>query len=262
MLDTCEWLSEPEAFEVGQWVTDELVPGILERMALRRHPFSVVIASRTMLPLTMIDQNDRQTLALPRLEQAAVDLYLEQVGMQDAVFRHRVYEITHGHALCVSIIGILWQEQGDQAFTLADLPLLHAQFNERALLEYIRERLDKRLKTPFREMTRYGVLLRSFNLPMLRAVFPELLPDAEDLDCFHQLISYPYVEMLGNQHYTFHDLLREIQAEEIREQQPEKWSEYHKRALDYLTHVAKYSADWFYHAIAYDEEQGMIWFTA
>jgi len=73
----------------------------------------MVIASRTMLPLTMIDQNDRRALTLPRLEQAAVDLYLEQVGIQDAVIRSRVYEITHGHALCVSIIGVLWQEQGD-----------------------------------------------------------------------------------------------------------------------------------------------------
>lgn len=95
MLDTCEWLSEPEALDVGQWVTDELMPGIHERMAQRRHPCSIVIASRTMLPLTMIDQNDRRTLTLPRLEQAAV-------------FRSRVYEITHGHALCVSIIGVLW----------------------------------------------------------------------------------------------------------------------------------------------------------
>ena len=33
ILDTCEWLSEPEAVDVGQWVTDELVPGIHERMA-------------------------------------------------------------------------------------------------------------------------------------------------------------------------------------------------------------------------------------
>src|SRR5204863_8626289 len=43
----------------------------------------------------------------------------------------------------------------------------------------------------------------------------------------------------------------------------EKWSEYHKRALDYLTHVAPYSADWFYHAIAFDGEQGMSdwWYT-
>ncbi len=263
MLDTCEWLSEPEGLEVGQWVVDELIPGVHERIIQRRHQCSVVIAGRTLPPLPVIDQRDRYALSLPRLEQAAVDLYLEQLGMQDAVLRQRVYDITHGHSLCVSIIGTLWQEQGDHPFTLADLPQLHTQFNEKALLEYIQERLDRRLKTPFRELTRYGVLLRSFNLPVLCAVFPELLPEDKGLDYFHQLISYPYVERPGDQHYAFHDLLREIQAVEIREQQPEKWKEYHKRALDYLTEVAPQSPDWYYHAIAYEEEQGMSdWWEA
>ena len=28
MLDTCEWLNEPEGIEVGQWVLNELVPGL------------------------------------------------------------------------------------------------------------------------------------------------------------------------------------------------------------------------------------------
>ncbi|HXX77902.1 MAG TPA: AAA family ATPase [Ktedonobacteraceae bacterium] len=263
MLDTCEWLSEPEGLEVGRWVVDELIPGMQERLIQRRHRCSVVIAGRTLPPLTVIDQRDRTALSLPRLEQAAVDNYLEQLGMQDAAMRRRVYDITYGHSLCVSIIGILWQEQGDRPFTIADLPQLHTQFNEKALLEYVQERLDKRLKSPFRELTHYGVLLRSFNLPMLKVVFPELMPEGESLDYFHQLTSYPYVEKPGDQRYAFHDLLREIQAVEIREQQPEKWKEYHKRALDYLSRVAPFSADWYYHAIAFDEGQGMSdWWDA
>ncbi|GAC1656918.1 MAG: hypothetical protein NVS4B7_01520 [Ktedonobacteraceae bacterium] len=263
MLDTCEWLSEPEGLEVGQWVMNEQLPGIHERMIQRHRQCSVVIASRMPLTLTVIQKQDCYPLTLPMLEQAAVDDYLKTIGMQDTMLRQRVYDITHGHALCVSIIGILWQEQGDQPLALADLPQLQKKFSEQALLEFIQERLDKRLKTPFRELTRYGVLLRSFNLPMLQAVFPELLLEAGALDIFHQLLRYPYIESRGNQHYAIHDLLREIQAVDIEEQQPGKWREYHKRALDYFTQTAFHSPDWYYHAIAYDEEQGIShWWDA
>jgi hypothetical protein len=183
--------------------------------------------------------------------------------MNDVLLRRRVFEITHGHALCVSIIGALWLEQEDQPFTFADLPKLQEKFNERASLEFVQKRLDERLKTPFRELTRYGVLLRSFDLPMLKAVFPEYFSGPDALDRFHQLIRYPYIEAVGNQHYAFHDLLRELQAVEVREQEPELWERYHKQALGYLTQVALYSPDWYYHAIAYNEEQGMSdWWDA
>ncbi len=257
ILDTCEWLSELEGLEVGKWVMDELLPALHERLVHTRRRLSVVIASRVSPSLTVIEGQDHWPLSLPRLDAGAVDLYLQQIGMPDAAMRQRVYEITRGHALCVSIIGTLWQEQGDQPFTLADLPLLRARFTEKALVEYIRERLDERLKTPYRELTRYGVLLRSYDLPMLQAVFPELLSGPDALDIFHQLTVYPYVERRGNHHYAFHDLLREIQATEVRAQQPAQWNMYHQRALQYLSKKSQRPADWYYHAIACDEAQGM-----
>ena len=266
LLDTCEWLSELEGLEIGQWVMNELVPNIHERLQQRSFHCSVVITSRTMPSLTVIEKQDQWLLSLPMLEQAAVEEYLSTLGMQDALLRQRIYEITHGHALCVSIIGVLWQERDGQPFTLDDLPHLREKFNEQALLEFIQERLDKRLKTPFRELTRYGVLLRSFDLPMLQAVFPEYFSGSDALDRFHQLIRYPYIERVGNQHYAFHDLLRELQAMEVREQEPETWKRYHKRALAHVTPTSQsvpYPPDWYYHAIAFDEEQGMSdWWDA
>lgn len=101
---------------------------------------------------------------------------------------------------------------------------------------------------------------------MLQAVFPELFTEANGAnahDIFQQFIRYPYIESLGNQRRTIHELLREIQAIEIREQQPDEWRTYHKRALEYLTRVSPQSPDRYYHAIAFDEEQGMSdWWDA
>ncbi len=264
-LDTCEWLGELEGQEIGRWVFDELLPGIHERVQQTGQGCSAVIASRVMPSLSAIEKHEQWPLPLPMLEQTAVEEYLSTLGMQDALLRQRIYEITHGHALCVSIIGVLWQEQQEQPFTLADLPHLQEKFNERALLEFIQERLDQRLKPPFRELTRYGVLLRNFDLPFLQAVFSEYFSEADALDRFHQLIRYPYIEAIGNQHYAFHDLLRELQAVEIREQEPETWKRYHQRALAYLTPATQtpYPSDWYYHAIALDEEEGMSdWWNA
>ena len=263
LLDTCEWLIEAEAAEIGVWALDDLLPGIHQRLTRQGQRCMAVIASREQPTLQAIEQDDRYALSLPMLDKTAVDSYLEQIGMQDTAMRQRVYDITRGHALCVSIIGTLWQEQDDHPLTLADLPKLQQDFNERALIEYVQKRLDSRLKAPFRELTRYGVLLRSFNLPMLQAIFPEFLPEYAPLDLWRKFIDYPYIEKVGSSRYAVHDLLRELQAVEIREQQPAQWQTYHQRALDYQTEHDHHSPDWYYHAIAIDEDEGMsAWWKA
>ncbi len=259
ILDTCEWLNEPEGIEVGQWVMNELIPGIHSRMRQKNRRCSVVMASRIRLKLDVINGRDQRCLTLSMLGKAEVDQYLMHMGMQDSHLRQRVYEVTHGHALCVSIIGDFWRDREEQTqpFTVADLPELQ-EFSEIALVQFTNERVLKQLRSPFKELTRYGVLLRSFDLPLLRNVFPEFLPEPEALERFNQLIRYPYIESRGNYRYAFHELLREALTEETQKEEPEKWQNYHKRALDYLTQISPHSPDWYYHLLAYDEKQGRV----
>src|SRR5258707_2336527 len=260
MLDSCEWLSEPEGIEVGQWVLDELIPEIHTRIRQKGRQCPVVMFSRLQPRLDVIKGQDQRRLTLPMLGKAEVDHYLEHMGMRDAELRQRVYEVTHGHALCVSIIGDFWQqrEAQEQPLTLADLPELQGQeFSEIALMRFTNERVLRQLKPPFKELTQYGVLLRSFDLPLLRTVFPELLPEPEALERFNQLIRYPFIESRGNYRYAFHELLREALPEETQKEDPEAWKGYHKRALDFLTKVSFHSPDWYYHLLAYDEKQGL-----
>lgn len=262
LLDTCEWLSEPEGREVGQWLWNELLPTIHSNLQRRGRQCHVVITSRVYPNLQAINEQERLHITLPMLDSAAVAFYLTALGMQDKELQQRVYEITHGLPLCVAIIGSLWEEQGEKPLTIDDLPQLQEEFTQRALIDFIQERLDKRLRSPYRELTRYGVLLRSFNLPLLRAVFPELLPEAEALERFEQLIRYPYIEFQGHHRYAFQELLREVQTEDIREQEPEQWRLYHQRAIDYYRQMAASEAvplspELYYHAIALDEKAGM-----
>ena len=200
MLDTCEWLEELEGREVGTWVMDSLLPGVHERLKHRRRHSIAVLASRVPPTFRVLhEQRDYLISPLPFLEQEEVDSYLlaEPIKMQDAALRRRVYEITRGHALCVFTIGKLWQERGDQLFTLADLPKFEGDYTAKAHVDYVRERLLKRLKGQLLELTRYGVLLRRFDLPMLQAIFPEQFKDGDALDLFHHLQSYLYIEPRG-----------------------------------------------------------------
>ncbi len=202
LLDTCEWLGEAEASEVGQWLLNELLPSLHERLHRRGKRCHVVMTSRMPLSMMTIRRQEIYAHKLPFLDQSATDDYLSQIGVTDASVRQRIYAITRGHALCVEIIGLLWQQQGNRQLTVADLPQLQDQFNEQALLEFLQPLLYQRLASPFRELTKYSVLLRSFDLPMLEAVYDDLLPPKGRADLFEQFIRYPYIESRGHQRYA------------------------------------------------------------
>lgn len=249
MLDAYEWLSEPAGLEVAQWVMNELIPGLHIRMGQKHRRCSVIIASRVQLQLDTIDDQDLYYHNLPMLDKAEVNRYLENIGMENPEMRERVYEITQGNALCVSIIGNLWQQPGEKP---SDLSVLQENFNKRVLNKFIDDRILKRLNWPFKELTRYGVLLRSFDLPLLRAVFPEWLSEEEALERFDRLIHYPYIDELPKKRrWAFYALLRVILVEHIFSQEPEKWQDYHERALSKLSEEASHSPDWYYHTLAY-----------
>jgi hypothetical protein len=258
LLDTCEWLGELEGLETGQWLLNDLLPTLHQRLQRKQKRCSVVLASRMKLPFSTLQNQEVRVYPLAFLDRPAVNDYLMQIGMQDAPLRQRIYEITYGHALCVELFGLIWQERGDSPFTIADLPQLQDQFNERALLDYLQDRLYQRLASPFRELTKYSSLLRRFDLPLLEAVFADLLPENKQADLFEQFVQYPFIEKRGNQRYACHDLLRELQAARIQAQEPSRWNDYHQRALTYFEQAGlRSSPDWYYHALILNQEEAM-----
>ena len=263
MLDTCEWLNEntPDA-EVARWVGTELIKGLRSRMQSQGKQCYVVMTSRVPLLLETINDREQEQLKLVMLNRAEVNQYLEAMEIHDLPIQEYIYNMTYGHPHCISIIYDIWEEQWDRPLSVADLPTLKAQFYERALQDVIdKDILKGLLKSPLDELTRYGVLLRRFNLPLLQAVFHEWLPEAEASNRFNQLIRYPHIEPLGNFSYVFHMLLREILSGFIRVQEPEKWNRYHRLALDFLTRASLRSPDWYYHLLACDEEKGVSYWN-
>lgn len=268
LLDTCEWLNEQKGAEAGQWLVDELLPWLHTSMQRKGQSCFVIIASRIPLNLNCIKDKEQDKLKLDMLEKADIYQCLEQMETQDINIKDYIYNMTYGHPHSISIIYDLWEEYWGKPLVVANLPRLRDLFYERAMREVIdADILQRLLHSPLDELTHYGSLLWHFNLPLLEAVFKEWLPEAEARERFEQLKLYPhveYVESLGNFNYMFHRLLREILADYIRVQEPDKWRYYHRLALDFLSSAplpTENSPDWYYHQLALDETQGVLYWN-
>jgi tetratricopeptide (TPR) repeat protein len=252
LLDTCEWFHEPGSQDVGVWLKDTL-PRLRQRLGGR---LLVLAAGREGLerffPFEDAAHQPLHLLPFPEL-----DGFLQQLGMQEAALRRAVYEMTRGHPLCASIVAQVWRER---PFGPADLPAFQGEFSDRAVTSWVLERVIQRLQPHFDDLTRYGVLLRSFDLPLLRAVFPEWLDSGDQV--FQRLIGYSFIIRLANRRWAFHDLLRAVQADYVRRQLPDHWREYHQRALRFWEQQREEvfgrqmrSPDYYYHRLALDEEE-------
>lgn len=262
-LDTCEWLNEETAeAEAARWAGTELMKGLRSRMQQQGKSCYVVMTSRVPLQLEGINETEIEQWKLKMLQREEVNLYLEDIEIQDPLIQDYIYNMTYGHPHSVAIVHDICEEHWDRPLSAADLPTLKGLFYERALQDVIDKDILKRLmKSPLDVLTRYGVVLRRFNLPLLQAVFQEWLPESEASNRFNQLVRYPHVEPLGDFNYVFHKLLREILAGYIQAQEPEKWRRYHRLALDFLAQNSAHSPDWYYHLLACDEEQGISYWN-
>ena len=223
------------------------------------------MTSRVPLQLEGINDFEIEQLKLKLLDKAEVNQYLEAMEIRDTAIQDYIYNLTYGHPHSIAIIQDIWEEQWDRPLSVTDLPKLKGLFYERAIQDIVDKDVLKRLlKSPLDVLTYYGVLLRRFNLPLLKTVFKEWLPESEASNRFNQLVRYPHVEPLGDFNYIFNVLLREILTGYIRVQEPDKWRRYHQLALDFLTNDTKaalHSQDWYYHLLSCDEEKGVSYWN-
>ncbi len=253
LLDTCEWLNEREEHQHSEWLTDRLVPQL--HRYLHCH---ILIASRTYPQLKKVAQQDQLMYPLPMLDRESVLTYLQEIGVEDEQDREKIFSLTHGHSLCLSIISTLWQirEEEEKVF---DEPL-EKEYTEEALVELVQDRLDHRLKGPFRTWTHYGVLLRRFNWELMCAVFPETLEAPDVYGSFEQFSDYSYIKDIGARYYVIHELFREVLVENIRIQEPDQWHLYHQRAFNYWANRS--NPEQYYYTFALDDHKGIIeWYA-
>ena len=253
ILDTCELLDEKEGRVVGEWLKKDLLPHIHTLLQEKQCRCSVVAASS--IPMSFANSpGSTQPLNLDHIPKTEVDDYLQRMGVEDPRLRQYIYSaITYGHASCIEVLARIWSEKGP--FRFEERAKLHSLFKQKAWRVLYDRVLEKFEHSPLKELVHYGVLLRSFDLPLLRIVFSGSLPASEALSRFQKLILYPFIREYSSTHHAFIDLMREILVEAIRYQETIEWRYYHGLAMQELQ--TKSRVDWHYHALSCDEVQGM-----
>src|SRR6266568_3393145 len=259
-LDTCEWLMEAVNVEVRQWLVQDILLPLHQSMYKRQKQYHVVMMSSVAVALPLLDSKYQKRSSLEPLEKQSVQQYLQRIGVDDPKLREQFYDMTDGHAFCVSILCELWhqwEKEGKSPPSDETLIPFQKEFYEKADKDFIEKHvLDKFDKSPLHELTKFGIILREFNLPILTAVFSKLLESGAE-KVFKQLIERSYI-IHRKERYTYAmlELFRTVLGQSILKQEPKIWQGYHKRAQDYFKDhfdpiELSDSSDWYYHNLAY-----------
>ena len=142
-LDTCEWLMDAVNMEARRWlVEDVLLLPLHNSLRSRRKQCHVVMMSNVTLALPFLERQDHRHTSLPPLDKPSVQHYLQRIGVDDPALCHLLYEMTGGHALCVSLLCDLWhhwQEEGRQISNRETLIQFQKAFYEKVETEFIRQ---------------------------------------------------------------------------------------------------------------------------
>lgn len=280
-LDSCEWLMEPVNMVIKEWLKDTLLK-LYENMHQKQKLLHVVMMSSVPITLLPKGNKDQEESSLDPLDRQSVQQYLERVGVEEPELCEQLYNMTEGHAFCVLLLCQLWQQWGKAGKPLpkwekvgnpsSDTEALiqfQKDFYEQADKEFISKyvlakfsipnlALDKFDRLPFYELTRYGIVLREFNLPLLMAVFSDLLSEPGAKNVFDQLVDRLYFIKHPDKQFTYamHELFRAVLGLSIRVQEPTKWLVYHNRAIEFFKDKKGFieqqsSSDWHYHNLAY-----------
>ena len=257
LLDNFEWLIEQKESQLaGQqsadhWLINTLLPELHDYL----HPsqFFVIITTRTRPYFEAIKKDDLHYVPLHMLNREEVQHYLEVTNLP-LTWLPTIYETTMGHGLSITLFHEVLKEQGQKILNAQDEVAQQAQqtyltrvFYEKAWNEFVNERILKRLIYPFNNLIRYGVIPDTFNLPLLRYLFPELwqdpglqsaeLQDSQIREVFEKLLLYPCVcqdTYSSQQDYFIHPLIRTILLKHLEKQDQERLSYYQQRTDDYI----------------------------
>jgi hypothetical protein len=164
-----------------------------------------------------------------------------------------------GHGLSVTLFHEVLKEQDSQLPPTQDEITQQAQhahltetFYEKAWDEFVYTWILEPLAPQFSHFIRYGAIPDTFNLPLLRYLFPEPelwydagvqnteLQDSQIRQVFEKLLRYPCVCQAthsSQQDYFIHPLVRTIILKYLEKHEPERLSYYRQRVNDYKQKV-------------------------
>jgi hypothetical protein len=258
LLDNFEKLIEQKGpqfqgqFSADRWIINTLLPELHDYL----HPnqFFVVITTRIRPYFEAIKKDDQYYIPLHMLSREEVQHYLENVNLP-LTWLAPMHNATMGHGLSITLFHeVLKEQDGKVSHTQSETTqqsqhvYLTEMFYEKAWDEFVYTWILEPLAPRFRHFIRYSAIPDTFNLPLLRYLFPEPelwydagvqnteLQDSQIRQVFEKLLRYPCVCQVtysSQQDYFIHPLVRTIILKYLEKHEPERLSYYRQRVNDY-----------------------------
>ena len=248
LLDGYERLAETDP-ELASWLWEEVLLNLPRHTP---HPLLVVCCgwdhplNAALQPFTTYEElDDFDTLRVKDYLHAQ-SILPSDTSAQDALV-NAFYTLSQGHPLVLSLAVAYFQTLPEAERTPQSLHTHSPLITEEARVQWLEERLLKRLPEPHRTLLERGPILRSFDQSALQALL-QLDGDKQNyvLDdrTYAQFLNYPFINRKnaqGNELLafpTFHDLARQVRIDSLRRLHPDTKQQLHDVMAEYHGRIA------------------------
>jgi hypothetical protein len=240
-IDGYERLTETDPELVG-WLWEEVLLKLAKKAS---HPILVVTcgweypSSAALQPFSsMVELDDFDLLRITEYLQSRGIIFLETSAHGSLV--NSLYDLTRGHPLVLALAVTYVQTLAESERTPESLRTNQPLLSEEARVQWLDERLLKRLSEPYRTLLEYGPILRSFDQAVLWALLRvETGEHMLDDRTYARFLQYPFINRKTTQgdalleRPTFHDLTRRVRLEALRRWHPDTRQRLHRAMADY-----------------------------
>ena len=160
------------------------------------------------------------------------------------------YELSQGHPFVLSLAVTYFEELSPEERTAQIIQRSTPWIDERAQTAFLQERLLSCLPEPYNTLLRYGPILRSFDLPALRALLNAVAivtdKEAQILDdsAYMRFLQYPFIDRtrgsdldFAGSRLEFHDLIRRVQLHALRHHYADQMKRINQAMTNYYEHL-------------------------
>ena len=244
-IDGYERLAEMDHELVG-WLWEEVLLRLPQHASMPillvtcgwEHPMSAAIQ-----PFSTNKELDDFDLVRVKSYLQTHDIIFSGISQQELLVR-AFYNLTKGHPFVLALAVIYFQALPEIERTPESLHTKKPLLFEEARIQWLEERLLKRLPEPYRTLLERGPILRSFDQATLNVLLGAKLDGKQsemniDDRQYERFLRYPFINQKNVQgdtlreQPTFHDLMRNVGLETLRRLHPETKHQLHLVMAEY-----------------------------
>ncbi len=230
--------------ELDQWLWEDVLPKLIKADP---YPLIVTVCGWEWPRIDSIDPHNIIRVELKDFNFAQVTSYLEKrqvinntLSSADSELIAAFYELTRGHPLILDLAVTYFNELPLEEHTAQSLQARRPYLDERAQIEFLEERLLKRLPEPHRTSLERGPILRFIDQAalsfLLYAHIDGTTIKSSRLDdrTYFRFLQYPFI----NRQYTlengplvdqptFHELVRHVRLDTLKRLHPQTKEQLH-----------------------------------